>query len=169
VQGIVFQLNLSKGGIPKLPVLQAFARRLGLEGDAVNHPDIHGGPGKAVLLVSQEDLDSLAAKGFSVYPGALGENLTVEGLDFRLLRPGMRFRSGAAVLELTRLRRPCSALDLFNTPAAPGPIQDAVWDEACQAGDPASPRWALAGFYAAVASEGLIRAGDKIELLDAAV
>jgi MOSC domain-containing protein YiiM len=166
MQGHVARLGISKGGVPKLSVPAALAGPLGLEGDEHAHPRFHGGPLKALLLISSEDLDSLRARGYEVVPGDLGENLTISSLDFRHLRPGMRFRAGQAVIELTTLRVPCSALDRYNSPGVPERIQDVIYDSRVKAGDPASPRWGLAGFYASVEIPGLIQQGDIISLLD---
>jgi len=165
----VLQLNASHGGLPKYEVAAAFAGPDGLEGDRHAHPQFHGGPDKALLLVSHEDLESLVHRGWEVFPGALGENITVSGLDFRQLRPGMRFRIGPAAIELTELRVPCRQLDVYNRPEAEGRIQEAVYDARCKSGDATSPRWAFAGFLARVLTPGLIRKGDPIRLLDASV
>lgn len=169
MRGSVISVNLSKGGVPKLPVSSAQANSLGLEGDGHAHPRFHGGPFKALLLIAQEDLDHLQALGFDVFPGALGENLTVQGLDFRQLRPGMRFRAGPVVIQLTTLRVPCATLDRYNSAPSSGRIQDAVYDSLVKSGDPSSPRWGVGGFYASVEHPGLIRQGDIISLLDQAV
>ena len=167
LRGEIIQVSVSKGGIPKLAVPEAYCAPLGLEGDAHRNPRYHGGPRKALLLVSAEDLERLRAKGFGVSPGSLGENLTVRGVDFRQLRSGMRFRAGGAVVELTTLRTPCETLDVFNADGAR--IQEHLHDERCKAGDASSSRWAVGGFYASVAQPGLVRAGDILELVDVAV
>ena len=49
----------------------------GIQGDSWAHPQIHGGPRKALLIVCAEAIDELRAEGYPVFPGALGENLTV--------------------------------------------------------------------------------------------
>lgn len=167
VTGTIQQINVSNGGVPKLPVAEAHAGPLGLEGDRQAHPQYHGGPRKALLLMSEEDLASLKEAGFPVYPGALGENLTLRGIDFRRLRPGMRMRAGEAVIELTKVRAPCSQLDPYNNGG--GPIQECLYDEAVKSGDVTSPRWAMGGMYASVIVEGLIKTGDIIKWLDQAV
>ena len=59
----VHQINVSQGGVPKLPVLEAAVGELGLEGDAVANPDIHGGPERAVCLYSLELIEALVAEG----------------------------------------------------------------------------------------------------------
>jgi MOSC domain-containing protein YiiM len=152
--GTIEHLSISKGGLPKLNIPEAWTGALGLEGDRHNHPTIHGGPRKAVLLISAEDLEALLAEGFDVSPGSLGENLTVRGLDFRQLRAGQRFLAGGAVLELTQLRQPCQQLERFNE-GREGRIQEAL-----------KAVHARGGFYAAVVQDGLIRTGDRITMAD---
>jgi MOSC domain-containing protein YiiM len=161
MRGLVLQINVSKGGLPKRPVPEAFLTPLGFEGDAVAHPGIHGGPDRAVLLITAETTDQLAAEGYPLYYGALGENLTSRGLERRDLRAGMRLRAGEAVIELTRLRLPCSALDVY------GPrLKQAIFRENAQPGD---PDWAMSGFYASVVQPGWVRTGAIIWVVDAAV
>ena len=157
--GAVIQINLSRGGLPKRPVPEATLTPFGLQGDLQAHPEIHGGPQRAVLLITAEVIDDLIARGYPIYYGALGESLTTRGLDRRLLRPGQRFRVGSALIELTKVRGPCSQLDVYG-PA----IKAEIYDERVKSGDITSPRWALSGFYAAVLQTGLIRTNDPIAL-----
>ena len=56
------------------------------------HPDIHGGPRQAVLLIDADTVDELVARGYPVGYGALGENLTTSGID----RPSESIRSSGA-------------------------------------------------------------------------
>jgi MOSC domain-containing protein YiiM len=159
--GTILQVNISIGGVPKRPIAQGFVSPLGLEGDAHAHPEIHGGPRQAVLLICAEAIDELAAKGYPVFPGALGENLTTRGIDRRELRAGQRFRVGQAVIELTKVRGPCTTLDVY------GPsIKAEIYDREVNAGNTASPKWAMSGFYAAVVETGVVRRDDIIALID---
>ena len=158
----ILQINISRGGLPKRSIPAADVTSLGITGDVQRHPEFHGGPTRALLLITSEGIEELIAQGFSLYYGAMGENLTTRGLDRRTLRSGQRFRAGGVLLELTTMRPPCSQLD----PYGPG-IQKAVYDEQVHAGDPSSPRWALSGFYASVLLPGSIRPGDSIEFLEA--
>ena len=87
------------------------------------HPEIHGGLRQAVLLIAAETIDELKARGYPVFYGALGENLTTRGLDRRQLRIGHQLRAGAAVLEITKVRGPCAALDVYG-PAIKQEIYD---------------------------------------------
>jgi len=165
MRGVITQISISKGGLPKFAVSEAWAGPLGLEGDVQTHTKFHGGPRKALLIVSLEDVETLAGAGFPVGAGSLGENLTVSGIDFRQMRAGQRFLAGGAVVELTALRRPCDSLDPYNTADGPS-IQSFLYDEQCKAGDASSPRWAMGGFYAAVVQPGPIRPDDIISLAD---
>lgn len=166
MQGTVVQLSISAGGMPKLPLHEALATPLGLEGDRHAHPKYHGGPRQALLLISAEDVAHLAAQGYPVFPGALGENVTVEGLDFRQLRLAQRLRIGPVTVEITKLRVPCELLDVFNSTTAPGRIQDEVYDASVKAGDSSSPRWGRGGYYAAVLTPGILRVGDPVVPLE---
>jgi len=164
MRGSILQINISPGGLPKRPVAGAELTPQGIPGDSWAHPQIHGGPNKAVLLITSEGVDELRAQGYPVVAGALGENLTTAGLDRRQIRTGQRYRIGEALLEITKPRAPCSALDVY------GPsIKQAVYDARVKAGDASSPCWGLAGFYARVLKSGFIRAGDIIELVDQVV
>jgi MOSC domain-containing protein YiiM len=160
VIGTVVQVSVSRGGIPKLAIPSAELTGTGIAGDAWRYP-FHGGRRKAILLMTIEGLDELIAQGFPLFPGAAGENLTTRGLDRRELRLGQRFRVGDAAIELKQMRTPCGALDVYGIR-----IQAAMYDARVQAGDPASPRWGLSGFYASVVQPGTIRADDTIALLD---
>jgi len=163
--GSVLHIHTSKGGIPKLPIAEATVTPLGLEGDVHAHPEIHGGSRQALLLITAEGIEELTRSGFALYAGALGENITTQGLDRRAWRVGQRWGIGPDVIvEFTKIRGPCKTIHVYN----PG-IQTAIYDAAVKAGDPSSPRWGLSGFYARVVRPGAIRRGDAIALLDQAV
>src|SRR5258707_75575 len=112
--GSIVQINTSRGGIPKRSVLHAVVGRLGIDGDAVAHPQIHGGPKQAVLLISEEAIEEIKAMGYPLFAGALGENLTTRGLDRRTMRVGQRYRAGTGMLELTKVRVPCNTLYVYG-------------------------------------------------------
>lgn len=140
------QVNVSQGGIPKFPVTgSVWIGEGGVEGDACRNLKVHGGPFKAVLLLGMEDLAEIRSLGYVVAPGTLGENLTTEGLPLMQLEPGMRLRTGDALLQLTKPRKPCRTLD----PLGEG-IQQAVLGRG--------------GYYASVVEPGHVKAGDSIRL-----
>jgi MOSC domain-containing protein YiiM len=161
LQGSIVQISVSPGGVPKRAIPEAEVTPQGIRGDLWAHPQIHGGPNQALLLITSEGLDELIAQGYPVFAGALGENLTTAGLDRRQMRIGQRYRTGGVMLEITKMRSPCTTLDVY------GPsIKQAVYDAQVHASDASSPRWGLAGFYARVLRSGFIHPKDIIELVD---
>lgn len=165
MRGHIFSLNVSSGGVPKRPVPEAALTPLGLSGDSCAHPEIHGGPEQALLVIARETIGELTASGYALFPGALGENVTTEGLDRRQFRAGQRFRLGPeAIIELTKPRGPCRTLDVYGEG-----IQKAIYDKEVRQGDPASERWGMSGFYARVLQTGALRPGDPIWLVEQVV
>ena len=76
---------------------------VGIDGDK------HAGAAskRQVLLADKEALDAVA-----VLPGAIKENVTVEGVDVMRLPAGTRVRLGrSAVLEITAVCEPCFRMD----------------------------------------------------------
>lgn len=158
--GSILQVNVSLGGVPKHAIPVGILTPAGVEGDGHAHPELHGGPDRAVLLITAEGIEELAALGFPLTYGSLGENLTTQGIGRREWRVGQRWRIGSdAVIEITKRRAPCQALNVYG----PG-IQAAIYDVLAKAGDPASLKWGLSGFYASVVTPGLLRPGDAIVL-----
>ena len=158
--GSILQVNVSQGGVPKHAIPVAILTPAGIEGDGHAHPEIHGGADRAVLLITAEGLEELAALGFPLTYGSLGENLTTRGIGRRDWRVGQRWRIGTdAVIEITKRRAPCKQLNVYG----PG-LQAAIYDARTEAGDPASPKWGLSGVYASVVTPGSVRPGDAIIL-----
>jgi MOSC domain-containing protein YiiM len=156
-KGVIVQINVSPGGLPKRPVAEGLISPLGIEGDAHAHPSIHGGPRKAILLIASEVVDDLVARGYPLFYGALGENLTTRGIPVRQLRVGDRLQAGGALLEITQPRGPCTTLDVYGKT-----LKDEIYDARVKALDPASARWGMSGFYARVVEAGVIRTNDLI-------
>jgi MOSC domain-containing protein YiiM len=116
MEGRIFQLNCSPGGVPKLAVREATATELGLIGDDHKFPDIHGGTERALCLYSLERILELQQEGHSIFPGAVGENVTISGLDWNTITPGQRLRLGDDVIvEVTSYTSPCNSIPQFFT------------------------------------------------------
>jgi len=158
----VVQLHVSAGGAPKNPVQEARITLLGMEGDHNRCRVRKGDPEnlRAVLLYPIEYIEWLKGLGFSVYPGALGENITTQGIDFKPLRFGDRLRVGETELEICKTRTPCSGISQFGGDK----LLETIWEPAAKH-DPSSPKWSYSGFFAKVLKEGMVRAGDRIVLL----
>jgi MOSC domain-containing protein YiiM len=160
MQGSIIQVNTSFGGLPKRAISRGFITPLGIEGDMHAHPAIHGGPLKAILIIASEVVDELTGRGYPLFYGALGENLTTRGLTIRNLRIGDQIRAGGALLEITRPRGPCSQLNIY------GPtLKDDISDDLVQAWDHSSPRWGMSGFYASVLTPGPVQPDDIIAVV----
>ena len=157
MQGAILQVNVSFGGMPKRPIALGVVGPLGIEGDSHNHPQIHGGPRKAVLIIASEVVDELTARGYPLFYGALGENLTTRGLAIRDIRIGDEIRAGTALLEITQPRGPCSQLDIYGST-----LKNELSDDQVRAGDYTSPHWGMSGFYARVLRPGQVQPGDVI-------
>jgi len=67
---------------------------------------------RQVHLIHAELHDVLAASGFDVSAGQMGENITTRGIDLLGLPSGTRLFIGKqAVVEITGLRNPCAQLE----------------------------------------------------------
>ena len=145
--GILVQLNVSNGGMPKNPVPSALVTRDGVAGDWQKNRKYHGGPDRAVCLYSEELYDEMRTEGLDVHFGAFGENFTTRGLDLRRLQVGSQLRVGAeCVIEITGIRVPCNQLKKW---------------------DPRMPRLIVgrSGWVAKVVAEGPVAESDPIEVL----
>lgn len=111
MDGRIFQLNRSDGGVPKLAVREAFLTNVGLEGDRQRDLRYHGGPERALCLFALERIIELQAEGHPVFPGSVGENVTVVGLDWSQLKIGARLALGDEVLvEISSHAAPCKTI-----------------------------------------------------------
>ena len=111
MEGKIHQLNCSQGGVPKTPVPDAVLTETGLAGDRVANPTFHGGPERALCLFPLELIRQLQSEGHPIFPGAVGENVTVEGLDWPRLAPGSRLALGdEVVVEISSYTTPCGTI-----------------------------------------------------------
>jgi len=136
---------------------------LGVEGDAhagetIKHRSrVKVDPTQANLrqvhLIQAELFEELSAKGFSVAPGEMGENVTTRGIDLLALPVGTRLRLGAsAVVELTGLRNPCVQIDRFQKGLLAAVVERDGGGEVVR----------KAGVMGIVLSGGEVRPGDPI-------
>lgn len=110
---------------------------------------------RQVHLIHAELHDELAARGFTLAPGQMGENVTTRGLDLLGLPTGARLHLGdAAVVEITGLRNPCAQLDGIQ----PG-LMKATLDR-----DAEGNLIRKAGIMGVVLAGGDVRAGDPIRV-----
>jgi MOSC domain-containing protein YiiM len=154
MQGRVVQINISPGGVPKLPVASARVTANGLEGDGHRDLEHHGGPERALCLFSLEQIRALQLEGHAVTPGAIGENLILEGLDWERVQPGAVLELGERVrIEITRYTSPC-----FNIKPS------FLGGDFARVSQKQHPGWSRV--YAKVLQPGTISQGDRVRLLD---
>jgi MOSC domain-containing protein YiiM len=150
----VVQINISPGGVPKLPVASARVTANGLEGDGHRDLEHHGGLERALCLFSLEQIRALQVEGHTVRPGAIGENLTLEGLDWERVQPGAVLELGERVrIEITRYTSPC-----FNIKPS------FLGGDFVRVSQKLHPGWSRV--YAKVLQPGTISQGDPVRLLD---
>jgi MOSC domain-containing protein YiiM/ribosomal protein S18 acetylase RimI-like enzyme len=154
--GRVLHVNLSPGGVPKLPVAEARVGRDGLDGDAHDHDAVHGGPHRAVCLFASEAIERVRADGHAgVGPGSVGENLTTQGIELALLAVGTRLAIGdEVVLEISGPANPCDVIKGAFAAGKSGRISILL--------HPSDSR-----MYARAEREGVVRPGDPIRVLPA--
>lgn len=153
MQGHIFQINVSKGGVPKLAIPAGDVTAAGLSGDRQRDQRHHGGTERALCLYSLEHILALQREGHPIYPGAIGENVTLAGLDWSLLTPGVCLRLGDAVeIALTSYTTPCSNIASF--------FSDGNMNRISQKKHPGWSR-----LYARVLQTGPIVPGDPVAVL----
>ena len=151
--GRLLQVNVSDGGVPKLPVPRARITRFGVEGDRQRGTTVHGGPHRAVSILGIEAIRRVAAEGHPIAPGTTGENLTVSGFDVSTLPVGTRLAIGDdVVLELAWPANPCRTIRHSFAELRFGRLSVAA--------HPADAR-----MYARVVSEGTVRPDDPIRII----
>ena len=156
MDGYIFQLNCSDGGVPKQPVLEAQLTPTGLTCDRQAHPKIHGGPERALCLYALEQIRTLQDEGHPIFPGSIGENVTVAGLDWKTLEPGNRLALGdEVIIEITSYAGPCRTIA--------GSFTDGKFKRISQKKHPGESR-----LYARVVKTGRLVAGQKVRVINGA-
>lgn len=155
------QHKFSKQTAPHIKLLAG----LGVEGDAhcgvtVQHrsrvaqdptqPNL-----RQVHLIQAELFDELIAKGFTLSPGQIGENITTRHVDLLALPVDAELHIGStAIVRVTGLRNPCEQLNRFQAG-----LTAAVLGRA--------PDGALvrkAGVMGVVVASGVVGPGDAIAI-----
>ena len=131
-----------KRGTQKRSIPEAeFIEDWGIKGDA------HAGKWhRQVSLLSYDKIEEFRKKGAQVANGAFGENLVVEGIDFKTLPIGTIFQCNDVILELTQIGKECHhGCEIFQ-----------------KMGDCIMPR---EGVFAKVIKGGVIEAGDILNIV----
>jgi MOSC domain-containing protein YiiM len=144
--------QMKRSAIDKRPVSgPVHIHQLGVDGDEQADLKHHGGIDQAVYAFAREDAELWERElGRELPCGSFGENLSTRGLDVTGAVIGERWRMGRALFEVSSPRIPCSVF----------------------AGFMGEPHWinrftarARPGAYLRVLEEGMVTAGDAIELV----
>jgi MOSC domain-containing protein YiiM len=127
-------------------------RTLNLDGDEQSDLSVHGGPDKAVYAYPSEHYAPWAdeLRMIDLAWASFGENLTTEGLLETDVHVGDRLRIGSAEFVVRQPRLPCFKLALRLN-------RDDILRRFVERN--------RSGFYLSVAAEGVIEAGNRIEVL----
>ena len=141
--GIVKAICISeKKGTQKHRVEEAvFVEDWGIEKDA------HAGKWhRQVSLLSYDKIEDFKKRGAEIIDGAFGENLVVEGFDFRNLPVGTVFQCNDVILEMTQIGKQChSHCEIYKI-----------------MGECIMPK---EGIFAKVIQGGTIRTGDELTII----
>ena len=153
MQAKIVGLFISKGGVPKLPIKRGFVSANGIEGDRQRNLKYHGGTERALCLYSLEVIEMLQAECHPIAPGTTGENVLMSGLDWSLVKAGVKLQMGEVVVEVTRPTTPCKTIiasfkdgDFMRVHHKQAPDDSRV--------------------YVRVLDEGDLHIGDEVSILD---
>lgn len=143
-------LFTSSGGVPKLAVDAVDIGYSGVAGDRQATRRHHGRPWQALCLWSHEVVEHLAGQGHPIRPGAAGENVSIAGLDWSQVRPGVRLAFGEVECEISAYAIPCRKNDR--------------WFEDRSSAHIHHDRGSVSRVYATVLAPGSIRIGESAVL-----
>ncbi len=135
-----------------MPIPQADVNDVGIVGDRQRNLKHHGGPTRALCLFSLEKILELQTEGHPIYPGSIGENLTISGLDWDKIVPGVQLKIGELHVEVTSYTVPCSNIK-----------RSFVGQKFGRVSAKKHPGWART--YVSILQEGTIKVGDAVEIV----
>lgn len=110
---------------------------------------------KQIHLIHSELFEEVAAKGYTVTPGDLGENITTRGIDLLSLPEHAQLHIGECIIELTGLRGPCKKINRFG--------HDLLGEMIVPRDD--GPPLLKCGVMGVITQGGEIKTGDAIKLI----
>jgi MOSC domain-containing protein YiiM len=138
-------------GGAKTSVASAVLRFDGFEGDGVADRRHHGGPDRTACVYPAGHYEWWKSDhGYDMSFGAFSENLTVEGVREEEIRIGDIVRIGAALVQVTLPRDPCRTIDRISEIHSLHLL---------------TRESGRCGFHMRTLEEGLVRAGDRFELV----
>ena len=143
MKGIIRAVCISeKKGTPKKDVGSVnIIEDFGLENDA------HAGSQRQVSLLSWDKVEDFKKSGADVKAGDFGENLLIEGFDFKTFPVGTKFKCSDVILEIIQIGKKCHSACTVTQ----------------RTGKCIMPS---EGVFARVLHGGKVSVGDEIELLE---
>ena len=149
----IVSININKnGGVPKYAVEKAFVGENKINGDKQKDTIHHGGVDRAVCLFSIDLINELKKEGHPIFPGSTGENITIEGLDWKTLQSGVKLKLGEVEIQLTGPTTPCKTI-----------AKSFKEDKFIRISEKINPGWSR--WYGKVIKEGYVTCNDQVFLL----
>ena len=139
-----------EGGVPKPSVDSIDVRLNGVYRERIRDTKHHGGPKRAVCILSNQTLEFLQNEGHPISGGSTGENLLID-VDEEFLRPGVRLKFANVELEITSPAPPCKTIQTSFT--------NGDFKQLSHKLNPQRTRW-----YAQVIQEGMIHVDEVVDI-----
>ena len=148
----IVSININEnGGVPKYPIKTTFLGKYKVKGDKQNDTKHHGGENRAVCIFSLDLIAELKDEGHPIFVGSTGENITIQGVNWELLKNGSRMRLGEVEIELTGTAPPCKTIS-----------KSFINGEFVRISEKKYPGWSR--WYARVLKEGKVTLNDQVVL-----
>ena len=138
------------GGVPKPSVDSIDVRFNGVLGERIRDTKHHGGPNRAVCILSNQTLEFLQDQGHPIDGGSTGENLLLD-VEEEALEPGVRLKFSHVELEITSPAPPCKTIQASFT--------NGDFKQLSHKLNSQRTRW-----YAQVIQEGIIHVEEAVEI-----
>ena len=139
-----------EGGVPKPSVDSIDVRLNGVYGERIRDMKHHGGPKRAVCILSNQTLEFLQSEGHPISGGSTGENLLLD-VEEEVLGPGVRLKFSHVELEITSPAPPCKTIQASFT--------NGDFKQLSHKLNSRRTRW-----YAQVIQEGIIHVEEAVEI-----
>ena len=139
-----------EGGVPKPSVDSIDVRLNGVYGERIRDMKHHGGPKRAVCILSNQTLEFLQSEGHPISGGSTGENLLLD-VEEEALEPGVRLKFSHVELEITSPAPPCKTIQASFT--------NGDFKQLSHKLNSRRTRW-----YAQVIQEGIISVDEIVEI-----
>ena len=157
----IYQINVKPKtqdgvGLPKEKVSKGIITFNGIEKDFNNYRKLKkkNTLDMAIMILSMDIINQLQLEGWPVRPGDLGENLTLDNVNYNSLKPGNKYKIGNVELQISFICAPCKKLENLK------------YVGLSKIGSFIKTLKNRRGWYCKVLKEGIIKGGDLFKKLD---